>query len=382
MNILVVCHYGLYQNLPVSFVHNQVKAYVSLGHSVRVLIPLPIGKCLPSSEIQGRVFLKRQTVDGAKLFYVRFLSLSNFGQPHFNTPSAIAAILWQLPAILDNFAPNVIHAHTLGFDSEIAAWLKRRLRIPLVITTHGSDTSIPVERGKVCTLKPHCDRADTVVAVSTALADKLRTCGTATPIITILNGFNVHALPKITGKSELYFIQAGSLQEQKRPHITLRAFAMLRQTHPNATLCFIGQGPERGRLESMSRELGFSSGVCFTGQLPNPDLLEELSKAQFFILPSVREGFGIVYLEAMACGCVTIGTEGEGIADFIVSGRNGFLIPPDDPEAIVQTVEWCLNHPEETVVIAERGRQDALALTWEKNAAKYIQLFEGLRHGN
>ena len=382
MNILVVCHYGLYQNLSSSFVHNQVKAYTSLGHSVRVIIPLPIGKRTPPLETAGGMFLKRRTADRAELFYVRFLSLSNFGRAHFNTPSVIAAIRLQLPAILDGFAPDVIHAHTLGFDSDVGAWLKERLRVPLVVTTHGSDASIPVEQGRAASLKPHCDQADAVVAVSSALADKVRSCGTRTPVSVILNGFNVHVLPEKQERAELSLIQIGSLQKQKRPHVTLHAFAMLRKAHPSATLCFVGQGPERGRLESMSRELGISGGVRFTGQLPNQDVLKKLSEARFFILPSVREGFGIVYLEAMACGCIAIGTEREGIADLIVSSKNGFLVPPDNPEAITRVVEWCLDHPEEAAAISERGRGDALALTWEKNAAEYMKLFKELQHGN
>lgn len=63
----------------------------------------------------------------------------------------------------------MIHAHTLGFDSAIGAWLKERLGVPLVVTTHGSDTSIPVEQGRAAELKPFCDAADHVVAVSSAL---------------------------------------------------------------------------------------------------------------------------------------------------------------------------------------------------------------------
>ena len=100
-----------------------------------------------------------------------------------------------------------------------------------------------------------------------------------------------------------------------------------------------------------------------------------MSKAQFFCMPSVREGFGIVYLEAMASGCVAIGTEGEGIADLIESGKNGFLVPPEDSEAIWQVMQRCLQHPAEAEAIAARGRKDALSLTWEKNAATYERLF-------
>ena len=53
-------------------------------------------------------------------------------------------------------------------------------------------------------------------------------------------------------------------------------------------------------------------------------------------------------------------------------------MPPDDPEAIARVIEWCLAHPEELAAIADRGRIAALSLTWQKNAAEYIELFESL----
>ena len=193
-----------------------------------------------------------------------------------------------------------------------------------------------------------------------------------------MNGFDQRALPEVGGERGHTLIQVGSLQEQKRVHVTVRAFAQVRERYPNAYLTLAGSGPDRAKLEALCRELGISGAVRFLGTIPNREVLAEMSKARFFILPSVREGFGIVYLEAMACGCVTIGTEGEGIADLIASGKNGFLVPPDDPEAIARTIEWCLEHPEETSAIAERGREDAMSLTWEKNAGRYINLFKEL----
>lgn len=377
MNILVVCHYGMYQDFSSSFVHAQAKAYTALGHRVRAVVPIAAGK----RDWDGnRTFaaLQRREQDNVELRLLRYLSLSKYGEKHFNTASALRAVRKRLDALLDGFAPDVIHAHTLGFDSEIGAWLKMRLNVPLAVTTHGSDTSVPMERGRGAELNLTCGHADAVVAVSSALAKKVRACGTSTPVSVILNGFNVASLPKERCKRGCSIIQVGTLSEQKRPHITLRAFSRLRRTYPDASLTLVGQGPERTRLEALGGDLGITAGLRFSGQLPNPAVLEEMSKARFFVLPSVNEGFGIVYLEAMACGCIVIGTEGEGIADLIASGKNGFLVPPDDPEAIARTIEWCLEHPEETSAIAERGREDAMSLTWEKNAGRYINLFKEL----
>lgn len=380
MNLLVVCHYGLYQDFSYSFVHHQAAAYAALGHHVRVLVPIPVGKAGPS----GRRFLpglECRTADGVEIVYLRFLSLSNYGRAHFNTSSAIAALEAHLSELLRGFQPDVIHAHTLGFDSELGAWLKDWLHVPLIVTTHGSDTSNPMEQGEGAQLKRFCDHADMVAAVSSALADKLRACGTDTPIVSILNGFVLENVSQ--GIKQPYsLLQVGALTEQKRVFVTIRAFCTLRKQYPALTLTLIGQGPERGRLEEFCRELDVEDAVFFLGQLPHQDVLAEMAKVHFFAMPSVGEGFGIVYLEAMASGCVTVGTEGEGVADLIVSGENGFLVPPDDPEAIVCVVEWCLDHPEESAAIAEQGRRDALGLTWEKNAKQYIALFQSLTEEN
>lgn len=376
MNILVVAHYQNDGSPTAIFIHDQVKAYAAMGHRVRVIVPTPIGK---RGFCRGERFRSSVAmIDGAEHFFIRYLSLSNYGAGGFNTRRAIAAIARRYDRLFAGFTPDVIHAHTLGLDSDIGAWLKGKLHCPLVVTTHGSDTSIPYEQGRLDWLAEKADLADHVVAVSSALAKKLADSGTKTPISVILNGFRIQALPAATEKEPCSVIQVGHLIAQKHFDTTLRAFARLKETQPAACLTIVGHGPEQKALEQLAQVLGVSNAVRFTGQLSNEGVLAEMSRAQFFCMPSVREGFGIVYLEAMASGCITIGTEGEGIADLIESGKNGFLVPAGSPEAIVQVVEWCLAHPQEADAIRQRGKRDAMALTWEVNAKKYLALFRTL----
>lgn len=378
MNILVVSHYGLYDDVKSSFIHDQACAYQMLGHRVRVIIPIAIGKS-GGGKKQVSPMLSYSCVDGVELYYVHFLSLSRFGTRWFNRKSAVTTVGKLLPHILRGFAPDVIHAHTLGFDSSLGAWLKDRLCCPLVATTHGSDTSIPAEQGKYAELKEYCDACDCVVAVSSAIAARLRHCGTSTPISVILNGFSIQNLaPEAEGKRPCSVIQVGTFTPQKKFDITIRAFAALRAHHPTSTLTVIGWGREQESLKNLCISLGVSDSVRFIERIPNAEVLAEMAKTQFFCMTSVREGFGIVYLEAMASGCITIGTQGEGIADFIENGTNGFLVPPDDPEAIVKVMEWCLAHPQEAATIAARGEAAARELTWEANAKKYLALFASL----
>ncbi len=377
MNILAICHYGMYQDMQTSFVHAQTSAYAALGHRVRVIVPIAWGK----RSFDGKRFsptLQKAESDGVEVYALRHLSLSHYGQKRFNTITALAALKGQLNKILTDFQPDVIHAHTLGFDSEVGAWLKERLGVPLVVTTHGSDTSIPVEAGELSFLRDCCESADHIVAVSSFLGRKLSACGTQTPITTVLNGFRAENVREFIQKIPASLVQVCNLLRQKGTHLTLEAFAHIQQAHPDATLTVIGQGPERETLETQAASLGVSEAVHFLGQLPNHQAMAQMAKSQFFVMPSVREGFGIAYVEAMASGCITIGTEGEGISDLICHGENGFLVPPEDVGAIARIIEFCLSHPQTAQNIAERGRRDALQLTWQANAESYLALFRRL----
>ena len=378
MNILVVCDYGLYQDLSFSFVHNQAREFAALGHRVRVLIPNGLGK---KGRGGGRFFplLSVRTADGVELMDLRYVTLSRYGEKGFNTASAIAAIRGLWSRIFGDFHPDVIHAHTLGFDSEIGAWLKEKLRCPLVVTTHGSDTNVPLETGRKELLNRWCGRADAVVAVSDCLKRRLASCGTPTPLLTIHNGFVPRQIPDAIPRAPHSIIEVGNLVPGKRVDVTIRALALLRKSEPDMTLTVVGQGPVRAELERLCAELGVTDAVRFTGKLPNEQVFALLCRSRFFVMASKPEGFGIVYLEAMAAGCVTIGTEGEGIADVMEQGVNGFLVPADDPQRIAGVIAGCLQNKAQMESISSAGRALALQMDWRANARRYLTLFEKLK---
>lgn len=376
MNILVVCHYSLYEDLASSFVHNPTREYVKLGHRVRVLAPIAYGKADRAGKKISRP-LTRTVVDGVEIFDLRYFSLSSRGGDGFNHTSAIFALQTQLGKILRDFSPDVIHAHTLGFDSSIGAWLKKKLGCPLVVTTHGGDTTRRIQKGMLPQLKDYCDAADHIAAVSSQLAGLLRTCGTDTPITTIHNGF-VPRTVEAGQRDPFGLIQVGHLIPSKHFDTTIQAFALLKDKYPAMTLTLVGKGHLRSALEEQCRELGIADRVIFTGQIPNEEVFTRMCHASFFVMASHPEGFGIVYLEAMAAGCAIVGTEGQGIADMIESGKNGWLVTPDDPQKIAQIIDHSLQNPEKHAQIAEAGQKSARAMTWTSCSRKYIDLFATL----
>ena len=377
MKILVVAQHQHDGSPTAIFIHDQAKEYFRAGHEVLVIAPVGIAK----PDWKGDRFSLRTKscmIDGIRHVFPRYLTLSRFGARHINTPSAVFLVKKQLKALLNGFQPDVIHAHVLGFGSNIGAMIKEELGCPLVVTTHGSDTVLPLERGDADLLKTWCDSADVVTTVSKKLKERLLTCGTQTEVCVIPNGYVPHARPADGTQPLTELIQVGNLIPSKRVEGTIRAFAKLHEKWPDMNLTVVGQGELRAGLEDLCDELGVQDCVRFLGQIPNGEVFHRMCEAGFFVMVSKPEGFGIVYLEAMAAGCVTIGTEGEGIADLIVSGENGFLVPADDPDAIADVIGQCMAEPQRAKEIARRGREAAQNLTWENNAQQYVKLFQKL----
>lgn len=376
MNILVICHQGIYNIERYSFVHAQAAAYAAAGHKVRAIVPTPLGKrCL------GKRFgapVRTAVKDGVEIVHVRFLSLSRLGSRNFNYLSMRLMQTLFRRRILGSFQPDVIHAHTLGPDSLLGLSWKKRLGCPLVVTTHGSDTILPLKAGETEAVRSWAEGADQMICVSSMLQKMLLSCGVSTPIEIVLNGVILHYVKENTEKKPFRFCQCGGLIPRKKTDVTLRAFARIRQKHPEASLHILGEGPENASLRALCRQLELEDAVVFLGQVDNEVVLCEMAEAEYFVMPSVREGFGIVYIEAMASGCITVGTQGEGIADLIESGRNGFLVPADDPQAIAQVVEWCAEHEAEAAELARAGREAAQELTWAKNAEQMTGIFARL----
>lgn len=377
MNILVVCNYDLYKNLTYSFVHSQIREYVKLGHRVRVIIPVAMGKRARNGKRFDKPLLI-SNVDGVEMYDLRFLSLGKYGRNGFNLSSVKTTVRLLRNLILKDFQPDVIHAHTFGVDSELGVLLKKLTGCPLVVTTHGGDTTVLVNQGKLDQLRRYCEEVDVVVPVSRALEGRLRKCGTQTRIRTIHNGFHDEGITQNVEKVSCSCLQVSNLIELKQIPVTIRAFEKIHRKYPQARLTIVGQGPDRQMLEDLCEQLQISDAVTFTGQLQHPDVMDYMSKTQFYIMPSVREGLPISYLEAMGMGCVIVGTATEGISELVSHGENGILVQPGDFEAIAVHVCDCIADPAKAGAIAAEGRKTAQQLTWNHNAQKLVGLFAEL----
>jgi glycosyltransferase involved in cell wall biosynthesis len=127
---------------------------------------------------------------------------------------------------------------------------------------------------------------------------------------------------------------------------------------PDAVFVLVGDGPERTNLENLTMELGISDRVIFLGQ--RDDVAELLSDCDLFVLPSLLEGLSLSILEAMASEKPVIAIDIPGMDEIIINGKNGILVPPEDPEALAEKIKQLLSDTAAARRIAAEGKQSVI----------------------
>jgi len=134
------------------------------------------------------------------------------------------------------------------------------------------------------------------------------------------------------------------------------AMAEVRRQHPAARLRVVGQGDERARLQAAAQRLGvLGEGVEFLGPLGDAQLAEEFRRCRLFALPSVKEGFGLVYLEAMAHGRPCLGARAAATPE-VITPETGVLVEPGSDRAVAEGLIYGLRHPWDEAAILARAR--------------------------
>ena len=166
-------------------------------------------------------------------------------------------------------------------------------------------------------------------------------------------------------------VAVGRLVPDKGHSILIEAFASVCETMPEAELVIYGDGPERGRLNALACRLGVSGKVSLPGYCPN--VLQALASASVMALPSLREGFGNVVVEAMAAGTPVVASDCPGPAALLRGGALGRLVQAGDAGALAGAIGAQLRAPRNEEQLA-RARDAALAY----RADNAIEAFEAL----
>ena len=123
----------------------------------------------------------------------------------------------------------------------------------------------------------------------------------------------------------------------------LDVFPDLKRTHPSVVYMIVGEGGDRPRLEAKTRQLGLQSDVIFAGKVPEAEKVAYFNTADAYVMPSSGEGFGIVLLEAAACGVPIVGSAVDGSREALLGGRLGRLVDPRSKQDLLSAIREALD---------------------------------------
>jgi glycosyltransferase involved in cell wall biosynthesis len=175
--------------------------------------------------------------------------------------------------------------------------------------------------------------------INTALPKKIKR-------VLLLNAIDLSRFQKIAERAKYnQLIMIGSLNDLKGQVLAIHTVAELQTRNINVSLTLVGDGPNAEKLKELAQKLKIESLVKFTGFIDHPEKM--LQDSSIYIHTSYSEAFGLVLIEAMACGLPVVCTDGKGNRDLIKEGVNGFMIWERDPKLLADKIQFLLENEQE-----------------------------------
>jgi glycosyltransferase involved in cell wall biosynthesis len=264
-------------------------------------------------------------------------------------------VLKKIIKTIKNQKFDLIHAHCLHPTGILAYKLAKELNIPYILTTHGVDFYNCIQQnGKtiynnkiIQQVKTALHNAQTTIAVSEIFASDVKMFCPNANIIFNDNLYNKNIFKYTTKNKEnqyINFLSVGGFIPKKNHLLLLNAFNILVKEYKNIRLTIIGSGKLEQEYNKFIKKNNLNEFIIIKGYMQQKELSEEYLKNDIFILPSNNEPFGIVCLEALACGMVVIASKTQGPLSIINDNVDGILFENNDlKDLIVKMKDIVLN---------------------------------------
>ena len=222
----------------------------------------------------------------------------------------------------------------------------------------------------------HARRADRVITVSRYCAERLeefygvRNAAVVPELIDLEAWQNLFRANRQTpNPGKFTVLSVCRFYPRKRLDVLLRAAALLRDRIPRLEIRIVGDGPEYRKLQQICLDLRLESTVRWLGHVSTPVLASEYNRADIFCLPSAQEGFGIVFLEAMAAGKPIVAARAAAVPESV---RHGILVEPGDPEALTEGIVRLYRDPDLCHSLASAGLLDVHQFETQRVARRFL----------
>ncbi len=324
------------------------------------------------------------TLNGMPVYYPRYTAPP---RQVFHATWGFFAYLFlarKLQALHSERPFDLIHAHYASPAGVIAILARRWMRVPVVVSVHGSDVTYTALQNAVgaSIIRWVFRNVDVILTNSAWTARRVIGCGAPADRVRVVHlggdGANEGArgTPLRTAPT-VCLLSIGYLEERKGHAYVLRAVKRLRDDGYSLRYVIVGDGSRRPQLERLAHELGISDIVSFEGYKPHSEVWPFFAACDVFVLPSWEEAFGLVYLEALHCGKPVVGCQGEGGPEELKAlGDCIELVKPRDVESLVGALKRLIGDPERRRTMGHRGREIvATHFTWARTAKCTFEVY-------
>lgn len=354
MRVLVLTHnYPRFSGDPAgAFVARLARATHAAGHETRVVTQHVAGTA--KHELDDGVKVTRFSYAPGRLERVGYSG--SLHRDVFTSPIVAATLpsfFWNYrraaTRVVRNFRPDVVHAHWWVPSGAVAS----ALRVPLVITLHGSDVRLLENVPSTRTLARRVfARASAVTTVSSFLARDLARLlpGLDAPVEVLPMPLDVEHFAagaseaKATPPRVLY---AGNLVASKGVDLLIEAVALLRESGMQCELRILGEGPELPALRSLADRRGVAGAVTFSPFVPQSAMPGEYGRSTVTVLPTRgnAEGLGLTLVEALLAGSAVVGTPAGGIPEVVIDSETGLIARDGDAADIAAQIGRLIADP-------------------------------------
>ncbi len=327
------------------FEKDQAEALAALGHKV-VVASVDSRFRLYYRKI-GITTLSKNNVHYYNSFIIPGVITKLFGST-FNSRIKV----WQLERIYNIVEkkwgkPDIIYGQFF-FNSYIAIPLCKKHTIPLVTLEHAARFNEEViDKLSLYQSQEVYKNTSANIAVSQSLRKALqKRFGIDCHVVYNVYGKEFYYVNTLRNTNVVTFVTTGSLITRKGFDLLPQAFAKLNLPKDKWQLTIIGEGKEHTQLQLQIDETDFHDNILLVGSKNKVEIAQMLNQSDIFVLPSRSETFGVVYIEAMACGLPVIATPCGGPEEFVTE-KNGLLVPVDDIDELAKAIEHMFYHYQE-----------------------------------
>lgn len=376
-----------------SFVKNQVDCLNRFFKKIYVISLIPyVPRLLSSNEFTDRFINPVWRKDALACNYYKYDNVEVYFVKYFTLPCNLFrkkkgdAALRSVNEMIKNSDINfdLIHAHFTYPSGYIAAKLKRKYGVPMVLTVHESrDWFLDELRSKDKKYNFAWTSSDRIIRVNQKdLVEFNKVNIDKSKLLFIPNGFSAsHFKPcnKIIARKELglaldkrILLNVANLEENKGHKYLIQSMKNISTLRDDIVLYIIGQGTQERSLRSLISKYALERNIILAGgNKPTEEISLWMNACDVFVLPSLSESFGIVQIEAMACGKPIVATRNGGSEEIVISDEYGYLVDPKDLNGLTKAMFKALDADWDADYIREYAEQ----FTWDKIAERILVVY-------